>query len=451
MVRQKQPPKRCWGKYVTERQCAERPDSLDCQWTGTTCKKHQRNQKKGLASNTRKPGVQNPKRTQQTPKKRIVSKHAAATKDGGAAEAKRVRQHWFRQIKLRGRVGWLRDILKIYNYPFLKRAERFVVSQLESEQGTYDDKLQPPVVMVSKAVKQRFGVETIRAHMTLRHPVHINGPDYAGIDRKNMTEYLGYGEEAPNLVIQDPQLRYGIVGQALVQHPEDPAAVHPPYKSVFVCHTWGVNLESYTTTDALEVLRGGSFAIQTYLALLQQVMDIIEASARYVHQTTNKMVVMRTVRLGMGAWSNAIPPFVKPDIVRKYDEMLLDMQRRNKMWLAIHLVDFPNHRVLAALSPDQQGFADVVSNNHDPFWGPDDDVMRKNVEQEKFAVMLVNAWDDRSMIGNGGSHDDTLDGWMVAGSGGTRNEWGRPLGSNAINTSYLHNPVFYPEPPLVIF
>ena len=49
---------------------------------------------------------------------------------------------------------------------------------------------------------------------------------------------------------------------------------------------------------------------------------------------------------------------------------------------------------------------------------------------------IVNAWDDYSYIGNGGSRDRSIDGWLVSGTG--RNV-------NMKNTSYLHNVFFNPE------
>jgi hypothetical protein len=49
---------------------------------------------------------------------------------------------------------------------------------------------------------------------------------------------------------------------------------------------------------------------------------------------------------------------------------------------------------------------------------------------------IVNSWDDYSYIGNGGSRDQSVDGWFVSGTG--RNV-------NMKNTSYLHNVFFNPE------
>ena len=47
---------------------------------------------------------------------------------------------------------------------------------------------------------------------------------------------------------------------------------------------------------------------------------------------------------------------------------------------------------------------------------------------------IVNAWDNRSYIGNGGSLDNTIDGFIVANAGGFHNDFR--------NTSFFHNSFF---------
>ena len=48
---------------------------------------------------------------------------------------------------------------------------------------------------------------------------------------------------------------------------------------------------------------------------------------------------------------------------------------------------------------------------------------------------IINAWDSRSWIGNGGSKDSTIDGMLISGAGAA---------TKLPNTSYLHNPFFTP-------
>lgn len=389
-------------------------------------------------------------RKSKTPKQGSSSPNPKRKQERAAKIAKqhnvvgRVIKHWLHAANKHNVLHRLTEVLSIYNFAFLKRALPFVTASVSD--GTIPKR--PPVVIVAKKVVDHFTPPVVTAHLVLRHPIHINGPQYVDINTTTMQKVLGYGpKDADTFPVVDPGLRYGILGEALVRHPEDASAPHPPFKTFFVCHTWGVNLESKSTTDGQAVFEDGSFSIAIYSKLLQDVMDIVEASARHIQHTTSKRVIVRTTRLGMGAWAHAIPAEYKKQVVKMYDTMLLTIQRRNQPWLTIHIVDYPNRRVLGASG--SSGFVNVVNNNHDPFWGPPKtDVDRKlhsQIEQPGTAVMLCNAWDDRSYIGNGGSADNTLDGWMVAGSGMTPNEWFGPMGSNAINTSFLHNPVFEPE------
>lgn len=57
-----------------------------------------------------------------------------------------------------------------------------------------------------------------------------------------------------------------------------------------------------------------------------------------------------------------------------------------------------------------------------------------NVTQDGKVLMLLNAWDSVSFIGNGGMEDRTIDGFMVAGYG--------PNKGSLRNASYLHNAFF---------
>ena len=55
-------------------------------------------------------------------------------------------------------------------------------------------------------------------------------------------------------------------------------------------------------------------------------------------------------------------------------------------------------------------------------------------KDKKLCFALVNAWDSNSFIGNGGSRDNTIDGFTTAGIG---------PGLKLANNSFLHNPFFH--------
>ena len=62
------------------------------------------------------------------------------------------------------------------------------------------------------------------------------------------------------------------------------------------------------------------------------------------------------------------------------------------------------------------------------------DVPYGNPQQK---VFVVNAGDLRSCIGNGMSHENSVEGFIVANAKGYNPQWQ--------NTSFLHNPYFNPD------
>ena len=67
----------------------------------------------------------------------------------------------------------------------------------------------------------------------------------------------------------------------------------------------------------------------------------------------------------------------------------------------------------------------------------DGNLMKLPNQDPNIIDVVVNAWDNRSFVGNGGSHDKTIDGFVVANAGGYNNDFR--------NTSYHHNFFFNPS------
>jgi hypothetical protein len=70
-----------------------------------------------------------------------------------------------------------------------------------------------------------------------------------------------------------------------------------------------------------------------------------------------------------------------------------------------------------------------------------------NKRPSEKVLILTNAWDDLSLIGNGGAADCTVDGYIVTGPSSYCKRVGmyKAKGAALVNTSYLHNPVFTPS------
>ena len=125
-------------------------------------------------------------------------------------------------------------------------------------------------------------------------------------------------------------------------------------------------------------------------------------------------------------------------------DKLLKMAKNNQPWLDIRHPKYPKN-VTYMTSGESWTLAE---SNHDPFGSPYAD--NSYVDMKKNTISLVvNAWDDRSFIGNGGYTDNSLEGWIV--SGGSKNFFSdsgdnpKPLGYYYQNIAYLHNPFFIPS------
>ena len=285
----------------------------------------------------------------------------------------------------------------------------------------------------------QFDKPDVMTHLKYRHPIHIGGPTYS--DNGNMKRYLGYSkEDALNIDVElgPKNIRYSIVGWTPL--------ISEIANEAYICHTWGVNLESRTTTDGQYVFSSGVCDDAKYFELMGLMMCQIEAAANEVYKQTNKKVVMRVSKLGLGVWASELK--VKDIVPDKYIERyrtLLVLMSKDKPWLTIFHPDYDNKKTFK-IQNNQISDA-YPGNNHaantfaDPF-GPPNSIPSDSI------LLIINAWDDRSFIGNRGSTDSSLDGWIVSGSvAGKRNEnWqGEPIGSNFTNACYLHNSFFHPS------
>ena len=288
----------------------------------------------------------------------------------------------------------------------------------------------------------KFKKNEVLKHLKYRHPIHINGPKYNQINKTKMKNCLGYSKTyalAVDKQLGPKNIRYSILGWTPLE--SDIA------KEAYICHTWGVNLESQKTTDGRYVFSSGVCDDAKYFELMGLMMCQIEAAANEVRKQTNKKVVMRVSKLGLGAWANAllVTKVVPVKYKDKYKEFLVSMSK-HKTWLTIfhpdhEMTDSKTFKIENGIEYiDYEGSNYLANLRADPFGPP------KSIPSDSI-LLIINGWDDRSFIGNKGSLDNTLDGWIVSGSvlGGHKNWQGAPIGSNFTNACYLHNSFFHPS------
>jgi hypothetical protein len=338
------------------------------------------------------------------------------------------------------RMQMLNDVLSIYKFPFILKNLDICKSVLANEKNEFtkmDDSMR--IIYPNK-----FDIDNVLRHNEFRHPIHIEPSynnevkkvDYSRVNQDKMNQNLRYDKaDADNIdtIPELKELRYSILGWTPVKGGITDEA--------YICHTWGVNMESRNTVDGKYVFGSGSTAdMNKYYELLSLVMCQIAAAADEVHEQTNKKVLMRISGLGLGAWSAAVK-IKLPEIKQNYLEFLKKMTRR-KPWLTIM---HPRYENKDTLKIENGNILNYDGHNHpantkaDPF-GPPESVPVDSM------LLIINAWDDRSFIGNGGSTDNTLDGWITSGTGNFSANYtvNNVMGSNFENACYLHNGFFHP-------
>jgi hypothetical protein len=325
------------------------------------------------------------------------------------------------------------NILSIYKYNFLSdKTEQFVKKIWKTPHGFA--KIHNSARLI---VNKNLNKDEIKTHLSMRHPIHINGPQYKDIHHTKLFNILHLTQSEIEKIPENVWMRYGILAQTPILQNSDTIDV----KKVWVLHTWGCNLETLDTTDAKYVFQSGEFSQIRYLKVMHTMFDIFENACLHVHKETNRNVVLRVTKLGFGAWLNEMPNCFIPLMKRKYEEFLFALTQKYK-WLEIRHPIYPNHQTFGSFSKSKW---ELLERNHDPFGKPkfvhDNDYVEIPIDSE---LIIVNAWDDRSFIGNGGSRDNSLDGWLVAGpcSGFPKSEFDLIMGANMINASYLHNVFF---------
>lgn len=255
----------------------------------------------------------------------------------------------------------------------------------------------------------------IRDSLRLRYPVYFGQPMTQYYNTDAVVDLFGYN---PTRIAHsvDPNVRYAVLG---------PAAVASNY-DIWVCHVWGVNLESKSTADYTRLVHdnGGTLDVATYRATTGAMLSAVLASAEHVLVTDDLPVTIRIPAVGLGAFLKAIT------------------DGREKRAATSAFVD-ALVAVAGSVSPEDIQFelydlGDVMKSVPPTTWGnvkyfhgfPEGNMYHPLPERRDRSTMLVNPWDSRSFIGNGLVLDSTPDGFTVSG---------HPNNTALPNSSYLHN------------
>lgn len=238
-----------------------------------------------------------------------------------------------------------------------------------------------------------------------------------------------------------------------------------------------MNCESYETADynycqgrdIFEDIPSTHHKIQEqrYKRLLHILFSIILKSARHLYNTDNnskKPVIIRIPKLGLGAWAAVLSSY-KDKIYNWYTDSVEKLANSLGDNFYVLFVDYrPLNGRTYLYTKDKP--RQIFENHADPFGTFD---RRSNQLNINFPAgskyLIINAWDEGSFIGNICAHDNSMDGWTVAGSVFYEGfpfpveclshvppakftllypnvKWPPKLGSQCENASFLHNAVF---------
>ena len=235
----------------------------------------------------------------------------------------------------------------------------------------------------------------------------------------------------------------------------------PTKNGAYILHTWGVNLENTNTphykfcfsdlgdgkkkiTDTLVYSKPNeTFHENNYKKLLNNMLNVIQNAITYLSEKHKGTILqVRISKLGFGAWIIQIPPEKRVVLLEYYKYRLLNMYIKGQ--IVITFIDYENGKCLTSEINPEDSKLQWSKNKTGPY---STDPFGPFIGDDKDVLLLVNAWDDASFIGNGGRLDPTLDGWMVTGDPYDKELGlnGKPLGYYAQNYSYFHNVFFQPQ------
>ena len=196
---------------------------------------------------------------------------------------------------------------------------------------------------------------------------------------------------------------------------------------VTIVHGYGINFESKTTSDYKTfVTASGELDLDAVTDELYNRMTLWLGTVDHMFPYSGAH--MRMPIIGLGAFASALDVNVQRELSEIWCEEL-SIAASKYPNITVEVCDFGCQ--LGEMSPPI-----VYSRGGDLFKCTHQKDGDDNYIVGNKPLVLLNAWDNMSLIGNGGSRDPTIDGFMVSGSG--PNKFFK-------NTSYLHNPMFNPD------
>jgi len=232
-------------------------------------------------------------------------------------------------------------------------------------------------------------------------------------------------------------------------------------KMIYSTHIWGVNFETNKTANYERFITvDGLLDEEKYEETVREIILMAFESAASAAVLEDKDIYMKIPKVGLGCFLGGIvDDSIKQFAHNVFYNALIEFSlkfRIKKVHLIIAIKDITRNDKVALLkygintdnislsyeTPPSKTIIEQVTNNgvsihfsnnlfdlHSEIIGDES----STANGKNSLILLVNAWDSNSFIGNGGSKDGSIDGWFVSGCG---------PGQNTSNTSFLMNPAF---------
>ena len=193
---------------------------------------------------------------------------------------------------------------------------------------------------------------------------------------------------------------------------------------ITIIHGYGLNFETNTTDDYKKFVNPTDYTLDEP-AVSAEMFNRMTLWLGAVNYMFPDGAHLRMPIIGLGAFMSALGSTAQLQLCEAWKRQLVLAASRYPE-ITVEVCDF-GHQFHSIRFP-------IVHS-------PGGDLFRRTVTKDfsdnyvigDKPLVLLNAWDNMALIGNGGSQDPTIDGFMVAGTG--PNKFFK-------NTSYLHNPMF---------
>jgi hypothetical protein len=302
------------------------------------------------------------------------------------------------------------------------------------------------IIQDSMFVVHNFGTQhEAQQCLAMRYPINIAGESNGS---KEMESVLGYDVDDVKTYFDSIKLKPGdskmkrtiavagfAYGKAATYSKKDDASIDKIDKisKIGIIHVYGVNLESKDSDDYKQMVSPeGVVNEELYKArVVEMVRQIVVCSEKLHEQfggdVTAKETIVKIPMIGVGAF---IEGLASPDEKQKCWKITLEAMINNLK------PSKTNIKFQALILPrDEMNWVPTLTRLPQPLFVVKGNLFDASIVDETSNYVLVNAWDDKSLIGNGGLQDGSIDGWIVSKFVFESN----PL----ITTAYLHNLWFW--------